>query len=84
MNIMVIKICILVRYFINENFNKRWNTKKADKMHSLVFKRFVAGYKLTEEELAYFKNKYKKETDVLYHLIYYYEDKDIYKKLVRR
>ena len=53
-------------------------------MHSLVFKRFVAGYKLTEEELVYFKNKYKKETDVLDHLIYYYEDKDIYKKLVRR
>lgn len=57
---------------------------KADKMHSLAFKRFAAGYKLTDNELDYFKNKYRKDLDVLHHLIYYYEDKDIYKKIMRR
>lgn len=58
--------------------------EKADKMHSLAFKRFSAGYKLNEDELAYFKNKYKNNCDILHHLIYYYEDKDIYNKLMRR
>ena len=58
--------------------------KKADEMHALAFKRFSAGYKLTEEELIYFKNKYKNNRDVLDHLIYYYEDKDIYKKMIGR
>lgn len=58
--------------------------KKADKMHALAFKRLAAGYKLTNNELDYFKNKYRKNLDVLYHLIYNYEDKDIYKKLIRR
>ena len=72
--------CILLTKILTRNEI----IKKADRMHALAFKRFAAGYKLTEEELAYFKNKYKKETDVLYHLIYYYEDKDIYKKLIRR
>lgn len=58
--------------------------KRADSMHSLAFKRFSAGYKLTVEELEYFKNKYKNDIDVINHLIYYYEDKDIYNKISRR
>lgn len=56
----------------------------AEKMNSISFKRFSAGYKLTEEELEYFKNKYKNNMDVINHLIYYYEDKDIYIKVLRR
>lgn len=58
--------------------------EKADNMHSVAFKRFSAGYKLTKEELDYFKNKYKNDIDVLQHLIYWYEDKNIYNKISRR
>ena len=57
---------------------------KADEMNPIAFKRFSTGYKLTKDELSYFKNKYRSQYDVLYHLIYYYEDKDIYEKIMRR
>lgn len=57
---------------------------KAEEMNYMAFKRFSSGYKLTKEELAYFKDKYKNDRDVINHLIYYYEDKDIYKKVFRR
>ena len=58
--------------------------EKADSMHSEAFKRFSRDYRLTAEELDYFKNKYRNNNDVMLHLTYYYEDKDIYNKVYRR
>lgn len=56
----------------------------ADSMSVGKFKRFSKNYKLTEEEYEYFKNKYRNNIDVTNHLIYYYEDKNIYSKVYRR
>ena len=58
--------------------------KMADSMHEESFKRFSRDYKLTDNELDYFKNKYRNSKDVMLHLIYCYEDKDIYSKVYRR
>ena len=43
--------------------------------------RFISGYKLTPNELAYFKNKYKDNINVLNAIIYYYEDNTIYENI---
>ena len=39
--------------------------KIADSMHSEAFKRFSRDYKLTTEELDYFKNKFRNKKDVM-------------------
>ena len=52
-----------------------------DKLIDTRFIRFITGYKLTKEELEYFKNKYKNNINVLNHLKYYQEeDKETFKK----
>lgn len=57
---------------------------RADAMNENSFRRFAMGYRLTKEELDYFKNKYRNNINVLEHLIYYYEDKTIYSKKIKR
>lgn len=55
--------------------------KEADKMNELRFRRFLSLYHLNDEELKMFVNKYKNNQYVLSHLIFYYFDNNVYKKI---
>ena len=55
--------------------------KEADKMNELRFRRFLSLYRLNDDELRMFVKKYKDNQYVLSHLIYFYADKNIYKKI---
>lgn len=66
---------------IKELLTREQIIEEADKMNDMRFRRFLTLYHLNEEELKKFMKKYIDNRYVFSHLICYYYDKNIYKKL---
>lgn len=71
--------------YIEKIMSREEIMKYADNLNDLRFIRFIMGYKLNNDELEYFKNKYRKNNKVDAYIGYYQEkEKNAFVKILNR